>query len=220
MPDYKLLTAGDTALVVEFGERVDRQLSTFVLSLAQRLNEAGIPGITETVPTFRSLMVHYDPMLISAAALVARIHTAVQDLRIAESPGRLWRLPVCYDPALALDLSEVSGICGGDVPPELVMSRRETPRPRVPAGAVAIATTMSCVFPRESPTGWHVIGGCPVAVWRRRTLTGTGVGPLLAPGDKVMFSPISLREYERLTAQAADGELSIVPADEVAGEAA
>ena len=63
MPLYEVLTAGDTGLVVEFGDGVDRQLSAFVLALARRLNEARLEGITETVPTFRSLMVYYDPIV-------------------------------------------------------------------------------------------------------------------------------------------------------------
>ena len=65
MTDYRLLPAGDTALVVEFGDQIDRELSTWVLALGRRLDEARIDGIVECVPTFRSLMVHYDPLLLS-----------------------------------------------------------------------------------------------------------------------------------------------------------
>jgi inhibitor of KinA len=57
MPAYKVLTAGDTGLVIEFSDGVDRQLSSWVLALARRLNEVRLEGIAETVPTFRSLMV-------------------------------------------------------------------------------------------------------------------------------------------------------------------
>src|SRR5436309_11858822 len=57
---YRFLAAGDTALVVEFGERMDRLLSAQVLGLARRLDEIRLTGVIETVPTFRSLMVHYD----------------------------------------------------------------------------------------------------------------------------------------------------------------
>ena len=191
MSAYKVLTAGDTALVVEFGDRVDRKLSTFVLALARRLDEIHLDGIVETVPTFRSLMVHYDPLVISAEALVGRIVDLMDGLRISEQGGREWRLPVCYDPELALDLGDVAARTGltpaqvverhsavayhvymlgfmpgfaymGDLTAELVLARRETPRSRIPAGSVAIATTMSCVFPRESPSGWHVVGRSPV----------------------------------------------------------
>ena len=248
MSAYKVLTAGDTALVVEFGDRVDRKLSTFVLALARRLDEIHLDGIVETVPTFRSLMVHYDPLVISAEALVGRIVDLMDGLRISEQGGREWRLPVCYDPELALDLGDVAARTGltpaqvverhsavayhvymlgfmpgfaymGDLTAELVLARRETPRSRIPAGSVAIATTMSCVFPRESPSGWHVVGRSPVALWRR-TISGAGRSALLAPGDKVTFAPISLREYEALAAKADAGTLDLAPMNDWTGAAA
>ena len=62
MLDYQVLPAGDTALVVEFGDRIDPALSTAVLSLAQALDAERIEGVVETVPTFRSLMIHYEPL--------------------------------------------------------------------------------------------------------------------------------------------------------------
>jgi inhibitor of KinA len=255
MPEFKVLTAGDTALVVEFGEGVDRKLSSFVLGLARRLDEAKFAGVVETVPTFRSLMVHYDPLVIPAAALVARIEELVAGLRVGELASREWRLPVCYDPDLAPDLLDVAARTGltpaqvierhaatiyhvymlgflpglaymGDVPPELVLPRRETPRQRVASGSVAIATTMSIVFPRESPTGWHVIGRSPAMLWRRPQApsslgsSSAAAGALLAPGDKVVFAPVSLREFEGLAARAAAGALEIVPLNVSEGAAA
>ena len=234
LPEYKVLTAGDTALVIEFGDRIDRRLSAYVLALARRLAEARIDGIVETVPTFRSLMIHFDPLAISAAALVGRIGQLMMGLSVAEPCGRAWRLPACYDPTLAPDFAEVAERCGlapaqlvelhagvtyhvymlgflpgfaymGDLPAELVLARRESPRPKVPAGSVAIATTMSCVFPRESPSGWHVIARSPVSLWQGpapEPAGSVGAEPILAPGDKVTFVPVSLREYETLLAQA------------------
>src|ERR1700736_2314601 len=100
MSEYKVLTAGDTALVVEFGDHVDRKLSTFVLALARRLDEIQLRGIVETVPTFRSLMIHYDPLEISTEGLVACIGDLMEGLRVIERGGHAWRLPVCYDPEL------------------------------------------------------------------------------------------------------------------------
>jgi len=247
MPPYKVLTAGDTGLVVEFGDGVDRQLSAFVLALARRLNEARLEGITETVPTFRSLMVYYDPIVLASTALVARIVELMEGVRTSESAGRLWHLPVCYDCELAPDLGYVAARAGltcatvverhaavayhvymlgflpglaylGDVPAELALPRREVPRTRIPAGSVAIAMSMSCIFPRETPCGLHLIGRSPVALWRQST--GAEFGALLAPGDRVIFAPISLREYEDLHAKAAAGKLVITPVDETRDAAA
>jgi inhibitor of KinA len=249
MPEYRVLTAGDTALVVEFGDRVDRKLSGFVLALARRLDEVGLEGIVETVPTYRSLMVHYDPLMIPAAALTSRIVDLMEGLPIREQIGREWRLPVCYDAEFALDLDDVAARTGltrarvielhssvtyhvymlgflpglaymGDVPAELVLPRRENPRTKIVAGSLAIGMTMSCIFPRESPCGLHLIARSPVALWRQQTKSGAGPGALLAPGDKVVFAPISLREYRIFSAQAAAGVFDIAPVNETTGVAA
>jgi inhibitor of KinA len=245
MPEYKVLPAGDTALVVEFGDCIDRQLSTWVLALAQRLNEVGLEGIVETVPTFRSLMVCYEPLVLSAASLSACIVELMQGLRITEEAGHRWHLPACYDARVAPDLDEVAARTGlspaqvierhstvtyhvymlgflpgqaylGDLPVELVLARRETPRLKIPAGSLAIATTLTSIFPLETPCGWHLIGRSPVPLWQRRPSPEA----LLAPGDKVVFTPVSFREYEVLLAKAAEGALKIMPSDGSMGAAA
>jgi inhibitor of KinA len=247
MPPYKVLIAGDTALVIEFGDGVDRQLSAWVLALARRLNEVRLEGVTETVPTFRSLMVYYDPIVLPTAALVARIAELMEGVRPTERAGRLWRLPVCYDCEVAPDLDDVAARTGltrdgvierhaavtyhvymlgflpglpylGDVPAELALPRRDVPRIRIPAGSVAIAMSMSLIFPRETPCGLHLIGRSPVTLWRQRP--GAEFGALLAPGDRVIFTPVSLREYGDMHAKAAEGRLTIAPVDDARDAAA
>jgi inhibitor of KinA len=244
--DYRLLPAGDTALSVEFGQVVDRELSGLVLALARRVADAEIAGIVECVPTFRSLMVYYDPLLLPYATLTARIGKLAQGLRSTEAAGRSWRLPVCYDTSVAPDLAEVATRTNltpaqvverhsapayhvymlgflpgqpylGDVPPELALPRRQSPRMKIPAGSVAIAMTMTCIFPAETPCGWHLIGRCPVPLW---DLKRGASRPLLQPGDKVGFAPVSLREYEDLLARAADGQLIVTPLDGIRDAAA
>ena len=86
----------------------------------------------------------------------------------------------------------------GDVADELALPRRQSPRMKIPAGSVAIAMTMTCIFPAETPCGWHLIGRCPVPLWDLKR--GASM-PLLRPGDKVGFAPVSLREYEDLARQ-------------------
>jgi inhibitor of KinA len=245
MPDYKVLTAGDTALVVEFGDFIDRRLSAWVLALARRLSAEPLDGVVETVPTFRSLMVHYDPLVLPTVSLTAHIGELMQGLRITEEVGRRWRLPACYDTCLAPDLDDVAARTGlspaqvverhsgvtyhvymlgflpgfaylGDVPAELALPRRETPRVKVPAGSLVIATTLTGIYPLETPSGWHLIGRSPGALWERWPRPQA----LLAPGDLVSFVPISLREYEDLLAKAADGALKLMPVNETEKTAA
>ncbi len=82
----------------------------------------------------------------------------------------------------------------GDLPEPLRLPRRATPRARVPAGSVAIAAEMTSVYPLESPGGWHLIGSTPILLWDMARHDE----PLLKPGDKVRFAPVSGSEAENL----------------------
>jgi inhibitor of KinA len=237
MVHYRTLTAGDTAIVIEFGESIDRGVNAMVLALDERLEGERIEGIVETVPTFRSLMVYFDPLVISQAALTERIAAHISLIQVSERPSRTWRLPVCYDAEMAPDLGAVAAFAGlttrqvierhsglvyhiymlgflpglaymGDVPEELVIPRLETPRVKIPAGSLGIAMAMSLIMPRETASGLNLIGRSPVAMWH------PGQGALLKPGDKVIYQPISLREYNSLAARADAGGLRIEPVTE------
>jgi len=235
-PQFKYLPAGDTALVVEFGDRVDRTSSGHVVALAQKLRDLAVPGIVEMVPTFRSLMVHYDPLRLRQTDLRARITPLVDGMPAGEQVGRRWRLPVCYDESLGPDLADVSARTGlsvadviaghssvvhhvymmgflpglpylGGLPKEFELPRRENPRLKVPRGAVAVAMSMTVIYPLESPGGWHILGVTPVPLWD----LSRDPPALLDAGDKVTLVPVSLREYEVLLAKAAAGELEMAP---------
>lgn len=246
MPEFRVLPAGDTALVVEFGDHVDRRLSSWVLALARRLDEARVNGVVETVPTIRSLIVHYDPLALSADSLKEHIAELMRGLYVTGETVRHWQLPVCYDREIAPDLDSVAERAGlspaqvielhiatdfhvymlgflpgmaylGDLPPVLsTFPRMPTPRMKVPAGSLGIANTLTCIYPVDTPAGWHLIGRSPVPLFRRRPEVTT----LLQPGDKVTFTPVSMREYETLMAKAAAGTLTIEPIEERVGVAA
>jgi KipI family sensor histidine kinase inhibitor len=214
-----------------------------VLALADRVEAAGIAGVVETLPTFRSLMVHYDPLRLSAPDLRARIKPLLEGLTAGEQSGKRWVLPACYDPSISLDLLEVAErtrlsveevirrhsetvfhiyMLGflpgfpymGDLPPELALPRRENPRVKVPKGAIAIAMRMCSVYSLESPGGWHVLSLTPALLWDpRRKNAG-----LLSAGDKVSFSPVSLAEYQALLGRAERGEWVPGPEAEAGGK--
>jgi inhibitor of KinA len=241
---YRILSAGDTAIVIEFGDSIDRDINSQVLALAQRLDQDPIEGLIEYVPTFRSLMLHYDPVSLPAASLTAHVVKLIGDLQLRQTSGRVWHLPVCYDAKVAPDLDQVASRTGlspaqviethsavtyhvymlgflpgmaylGDLPSVLVLPRLPTPRLKVPAGSLAIATTMTCIIPLETPSGWHLIGRSPISFLRLRPYPQA----LLAAGDKVKFMPVSLNEYEQLSARSASGRLHIAPVGEITEQA-
>lgn len=222
MTDYNVLAAGDTALVVDFGNQVDLGISAKVLALAERLNELKISGVIETVPTIRSLSVYYEPLSISPVELERQIGDILDHLDETLATGRTCEIPVCYDPELAPDLEYVAEQCKlspadvialhsgqtyhaymlgflpglaylGDLPEVLHLPRRTTPRPRIPAGSLGIGGKLTCIYPMATPCGWHLIGRSPLSLWDPATK-----GALLRAGDKVKFEPMSLRDYKRM----------------------
>ena len=233
--DVRFLPAGDRALVVDFGDRVDRALSAQVVQLSQDVRALAKEGVLTTVPTFRSLLVHYDPMRTSGAKLAESIRGLLTRPKRHEASRKLWRLPACYAPQFAPDLADVAqriGLSGdeviarhsatqfhvymvgflpgfpymGDLPAALHLPRRVDPRVRVPAGSVAIAASLTAVYVIESPGGWHLIGSTPAKLF-----DATWERPsLFAPGDQVRFDPVDVAEYERIRAAANAGEYSPV----------
>ena len=92
----RFLAAGDTALVVQFGEDVDREINRKVIALAAALREREIAGIVDLVPTFRSLMIHYDTLVVGGADLRDLVSASLDGLAASEVKGRLWRVPVLF----------------------------------------------------------------------------------------------------------------------------
>ncbi|WP_340110310.1 5-oxoprolinase subunit PxpB [Pikeienuella sp. HZG-20] len=228
--EIRYLPSGDCALTVEFGDRVDRALSARAMALRRALErgarEGVIEGVIETVPTFRSLMVHYDPLIISGARLRAEIEALEIDDSEDEAASRTVTLPVVYGGEHGPDLEDVAKAGGvtpaeavklhseithyvymmgfapghpylGDLPRELTLPRRETPRTRIPAGTVAIAVGQTVIYPFESPGGWSAIGRTPAVLFDIRTDPPS----LLRAGDHVRFRPIEAKEYDDLAAR-------------------
>lgn len=230
----RFLPAGDTGLVVEFGESVDRALSDRVLTLSESLRAAKIAGVVELVPTFRSLLIHYDPLATSGAALESDLRSRLEHGDTSTRRGRLWRIPACYDEAYAPDIAEVADRTGlsvaevaqrhsavqyhvymigfvpglpymGDTVPELNLPRRVNPRVRVPPGSIAIAIGQTIIYPVESPGGWHLIGSTPIPLFDPDRLQPA----LFAPGDGVIFEPLSAADYESVSRDVATGHYKL-----------
>jgi KipI family sensor histidine kinase inhibitor len=218
--NVRFLSAGDRALVIEFGERVDRELSERILRLDAAIRASAPKGLVETVPTFRSLMVYYDPLVTGRAELEPAIAGLLDRGDSRRVGGTLWRVPACYEGEYAPDLAEVARLTRltpaevvalhsgtrfhvymlgflpgfpymGDLPEPLALPRRADPRVRVPAGSISIATSLTAIYPYESPGGWHLIGATPIRLFDPKRANPA----LLAPGDTVVFDPIDAAAF-------------------------
>lgn len=216
----RFLPSGDTALTVQFEGLIDVAMSRRVIALSKRLRSANIPGIIETVPTYRSLLVHYSPLLTTQSDLIESIEPLI-DLPVNDNNrARDWQLPVCFDgPGFAPDLETVAHWAGtdaseiidtllttqlyvymigfaagqpylGDLPETLAIPRRTTPIANMPTGSILVATGKAVIYPCDNPTGWYAVGRTPVKLF---DLQRHPVA-LLAAGDTVSFHRV---EYEQ-----------------------
>lgn len=233
----RFLDLGDTAFTIEFGDRIDPLLQNRVRALDLAIAEASLHGkpggIVETVPTFRSLTVIYDPLVTTRSVVTAGIARILDETGdAARAEPRHWRLPACYEGEAAPDLAEVADRIGvdtanvvqlhagteyvvymlgflpgfpfmGDLPEALHLPRRSEPRVRVPSGSVAIATGLTAIYPWESPGGWHLLGRCPVQLFDPSRADPA----LLQPGDRVGFFPVGRNDYETLSRDLATGRI-------------
>lgn len=232
----RFLAAGDTAVVVEFGTVVDRAVNRRVTSLGRALRAAELAGIVDLVPTFRSLMVHYDPTVIRHAEIEDKVNALLPDLSDEATGGRLWRVPTLYGGEYGPDLEEVAERTGmspekvvemhsggtyecymmgfmpglgylGTLPDELALPRRTEPRVRVPGGSVAIATNLTNIYTKESPGGWHLLGRTPIELFDLRRDEPI----LLNAGDSVQFYEIDEATYREMRDRADEGDPVIEP---------
>jgi 5-oxoprolinase (ATP-hydrolysing) subunit B len=104
----RLLPSGDSAITVEFSRTIDDAANRRVLALDRTLSREPVAGVTETVPTYRSLLVHYDPLQIDFEALSGKLTTLAQLPVPPSTNTRRWRIPVVYGGEHGIDLEDVA----------------------------------------------------------------------------------------------------------------
>jgi len=227
----RFLPLGDAGLVVEFGgDEISDAASAAVLGLRSALEREPVAGVRETVPTYRSLLVVYDPVPVGPAALRARLAAVIAGADAPLLPaGREVEIPTVYGGVHGPDLSEVAAQLGlsesqvaaihsgteyrvymtgfspgfpymGTVPPAIRVPRLRSPRVRVPLRSVAMAGLQTGIYPTETPGGWRLLGRTPVRIYDAARQEPF----LLEAGDRVRFTEISPPEYERLAPAAPD----------------
>ena len=192
------------------------------LALFASLQAEPVAGVEEVIPAARTLMIRFEPDIVSAERLAARL--AERDLsRPPERRGALVEVPTLYDGEDLEEVARLTGLgvqeviarhaaseftvafsgfapgfgylVGGDT--ALHVPRRQSPRTRIPAGSVALAGAFSGVYPQTSPGGWQLIGTTPVPMWDLQRSPPA----LFQPGDRVRFVPIDATEAARLKAE-------------------
>lgn len=230
--EFKILPFGDAAVTVEFGDTISEVLNDRVQQLYAALKGQRIRGIRDLVPTYRSLTVQYDPVVLSYGKLSRILKKAASVKADAGRTERfVYEIPVCYGGEYGPDLAFTAEHAGltedevirrhsertyriymlgflpgfpylGGLDESLETPRLKTPRLKIPEGSVGIAGLQTGIYPMESPGGWQLIGRTPVKVY-----DAAKEQPVFyRAGDFLRFVPITEREYESIAELVRRGE--------------
>lgn len=213
----------DRSVLVVFGDRIDPAIHAAVTALDRTISEAGLAGVTESVPAYASLLVQFDPFVTDHDRIIRDLRALLDHATAQSALPAEWVVEVCYDPEFAPDLPAVAQATGltkaqviaahlaGDysvfmygfapgyaylagVPEAIRQPRKPAPMRDVPAGSVLIAGPQCLVSTLTMPTGWWIIGRSPTPILD----AGATDRPFLFDvGDRVRFRQISAAEYRR-----------------------
>ncbi|GAW27611.1 MULTISPECIES: 5-oxoprolinase subunit PxpB [unclassified Carboxydocella] len=220
----RFLPAGDKGVVVEFGNSISKEINKKIRSLMLAIEQAELPGIMELIPTYRSLLVLYEPLAWKYGDLILQLEKIEANLGSLKLPEpQVILLPVVYGGEYGPDLNFVSEhakltpeevikihtgtdyliyMLGftpgfpylGGMDERIATPRLQTPRTKIPAGSVGIAGSQTGVYPIESPGGWQIIGRTPVKLFDPAREKPV----LLQAGNYVRFYQITPEEYQEI----------------------
>ena len=211
---------GDAALYCDFGKEVNKEINTNVIKYFKNIKEKNIPEITNITPSYNKLIISFDPNKTNFSNL-KKIIERIDIKNVKENPSNKINIPVCCEDKFSLDikrLKEKSGLSDdkilekffnkkyfcymtgfiagmpfvGDLDQEIRVKRLETPRVKVPKGAVAITEQFANIYTFESPGGWNIIGNTPLKIFDN---TKEIEPNLINPGDVITFKQITIEEY-------------------------
>lgn len=222
--ETKYLLAGDKSIVVEFGDIIDEEINRQVINLMKSIEESSLSdSIYEMIPTYRSLMIIYNPLKITFNNLINSVKDVESNLKILEKHEKnIVKIPVLYGNDFGPDIETVAKHNGlriedviklhseaeylvymlgftpgftylGGMNNKLETPRLANPRVKIPEGSVGIAGKQTGVYPIESPGGWQLIGRTPIKLYDPKRENPI----LLKAGDYVKFTPITKDEFNK-----------------------
>lgn len=239
MSEVRYLVAGDSAVCVEFGNEISPEINKKIRAFKIAVEKSDIPGIVETVPTYRSLLVHYHPEVIGFKALTEEFDKLMGSLSsIPIPPPTVIEIPVLYGGEMGPDIENVAEhnhktveevikihtseeyliymigfIAGfpylGGMSKEIATPRLKSPRVKIEGGSVGIAGEQTGIYPVASPGGWQLIGRTPLKLYDADREKPV----LLEAGQYIKFAAVTEEEYKKIDKEVEDGTYKYVVYD-------
>lgn len=233
--DGKYLNSGEKALVIEFGNEISKDINIKVRSMMIAIEEKKFDFLIEMVPTYRSLMIHYDPSKIDYDEMISMFKEIEKSLMNIDIPSPdVIELPVCYGEEYGEDIINVAShnnitteevidihtsreyliyMIGftpgfpylGGMDERIATPRLEKPRIKIVGGSVGIAGSQTGVYPVDSPGGWQIIGRTPLNLYD----SSREKPILLKTGDYIKFKSVSKLEYKKIKKEIEDGTYAV-----------
>ena len=209
----RLLPLGDSALLIHLGDEIDPGVNQRVHALDALLQIDKPEGVIEAVPAYGTLLLYYDPLILTYAEASDWVNGEMERVQSADSRKlRRIEVPVRYGGEYGPDLDFVASYHNlsvqdvlrmhtgrayivymmgftpgfaymGKLDEAIATPRLETPRTRVAAGSVGIAGAQTGIYPIDSPGGWRIIGRTELQLFN----LGADPAFLFSPGDTVQF---------------------------------
>lgn len=224
MYDVRILTVGDCAVSVEFGQEISLDINHKVMALKLVLEREAMVGIEEMIPTYCSLLIQYNPMELRYGQLRDKLEALAGQLDTVEMPPKqVVEIPVAYGGEFGPDLAEVASchnmteaeviklhsapeypiymlgfVAGfpylGGMDKSIATPRKASPRLKIAAGSVGIAGEQTGIYSVESPGGWQIIGRTPLKLYDVNRQEPV----LLQAGQYIKFKPITEEEFRAM----------------------
>ena len=198
MSEIKIYTAGDSSLLIEFEQKISPEINAQITAVVRLIKAQQIEGVTDMIPAFASLLINYDPRVISYAGLKSRLEKRLKlEISGEASAARIFEIPVCYGGEYGPRSSEYRGPCRA-------FPGRSEPDPQrgriissicwdscraslIWAGWMSASIRPALANPRiRIPAGSVGIGG-----------SQTGIYPLDSPGGWQLLGMTPVKTYDR-----------------------
>ncbi len=213
---------GDAALYCDFGNEVNKETNSKVIRYFKSIREKKIEGIDNLTPSYNKLIISFDLKNTNFRKIKKIIENLNLNETELESSKKI-EVPVCCAESFSLDIERLESklslkreniyenffnkeyfcymtgfIAGmpflGDLNHSLRAKRLETPRVKVPKGAVGLTEQFANIYTFESPGGWNIIGNTPIKIFDEKKEKSPN---FINPGDTIIFKEISFESYKK-----------------------